>query len=713
MTYPCAYCGSTASAADGCPSCGRGPDPDAIEVARADTEIAELNKRHAEARRAVLDIEAALAAVWGRRETAAARVRVRLAAAPATGAAAPAEASTSTVQNVLFLLGGLLLGIAALVFTAVAWAQFGVGGRAASLAVCTGAALAVPVLALRRGLTATAETFAAVGVLLLLLDGYAAWHVNLFGVATGSGWGYAGAVCAVTAAVAAGYEHVTGLSGPRFAALLVAQPVLPLLAAAADPGPVGWALTFAGVAALDVAVLAVRRGGLGLAAVLAGTAATVIAAGAALIGLFDPAASSAADVPAVLPAAGALLVAALVVVAGSVVSGHRVARAVAAGLLVVAVAVAAGRIVALLSPAAALLDTVAVAVVLAALVAVAPARLTRFAAVGPWVGALVVLAAPALVAAGTLAGAALLAGTPTGRGPGWPVPVALAVLAGGAAVPTRSGPRPAVLRAVALFAGLLAVPAAAWQATVALSAPAGVRVGVVLGAAGLVVAAAWLVLAGWPGESRAAEAAAHAGALVALGLAAGSAERAAAVCALWGLVLGVRAVRPAGRAGYLIAAAVAELAGWVLLLAGQRVTVLEAYTIPAAAVALLIGLLARRAGTGASSWTAYGPALAAALLPSLAAILTGDGQYPRRLLLGVAALAVVLAGAHARLQAPVVLGGGVLVLVGLHELAPVWDLVPRWIPLAGAGLLLVLLATTIERRRRDLDRVRAALHRMS
>ena len=129
----------------------------------------------------------------------------------------------------LFLLGGLLLAIAAIVFTAVAWTQFGLGGRAALLAAFTGAALGVPPLALRRNLTATAETVAAVGLLLVLLDGYAAWYVNLFGVADHSPWGYAGAVCAVTAAVAAGYEQLTGLTGPRFAALLVAQPVLPLL----------------------------------------------------------------------------------------------------------------------------------------------------------------------------------------------------------------------------------------------------------------------------------------------------------------------------------------------------------------------------------------------------------------------------------------------------------------------------------------------------
>jgi hypothetical protein len=52
-------------------------------------------------------------------------------------------------------------------------------------------------------------------------------------------------------------------------------------------------------------------------------------------------------------------------------------------------------------------------------------------------------------------------------------------------------------------------------------------------------------------------------------------------------------------------------------------------------------------------------------------------------------------------------------VVALHEVVLVWDLLPRWIPLAAGGLLLVGLAMTLERRRRDLDRFRAALTRMS
>jgi hypothetical protein len=219
-----------------------------------------------------------------------------------------------------------------------------------------------------------------------------------------------------------------------------------------------------------------------------------------------------------------------------------------------------------------------------------------------------------------------------------------------------------------------------------------------------------------PVEAVAVQAAAQAGAVAALLLTVGSVRYAAAVCTLWGVVLGVRALRPGEPAGrrraLVVAAATTELLAWWLLIAAERVSLTEAYTLPAAAVALLAGRLAMRSGTSLTSWAAYGPALAAALLPTLASVLADEGQPVRRLLLGLGALVVVLAGAYNRLQAPVVAGGAVLVAVALHEMVLVWDLLPRWVPLAAGGLLLVGLAMTLERRRRDLARVRAAVARL-
>ncbi|WP_203786649.1 SCO7613 C-terminal domain-containing membrane protein [Paractinoplanes rishiriensis] len=1000
MTYPCAYCGAPASAETGCPACGHGPDPDAIDVVRTDAEISELIAHLAAARHQVRDLEDRIGQAWQRRHAAASRVRAAVSAtrpAPVAVAAPRTETSTRVVQNVLFLLGGLLLGVAAIVFTAVAWAQFGLAGRAALLAGFTLAALAVPVLALRRGLRATAETMAAVGLLLFLLDGYAAWHVNLFGVAGGEPARYAGLVCAATAVVAAGYARLTGLVAPRWAALLTAQPALPLIVAPAEPGPAGWTLTFGALAASNLAVLSLRNAITPTRAAATSAAATAaarnpgITAGAATFGAiasliaFAPAFGAAiatletatpafhaawqAVVPGPgwqLPAALALITAAIAAVlparwrAGAALGGaaavalalpaglglawwnasvfdlavvaaalamatrhatpvvrkaapalaapaHRVAampgaaspsaasslaslggqaaslggqaislvaqvttaallglHALAAGfgrpgvaaavlavlaLFGVAVAVAAklpilraaGQVIAVLVtpgiawtataalglPGTAQARTVAAAAVLLAVVLRfipgLPARMATVLVVLPlplWAAtagdpvalyaALTLLllsvaglkgwetpiyALPAAILLVTLgpdlarllfpldpvwagrplttptaavadAVAALLTAVAVTRGR-WTALSAFA-LATPLVLAAASVPWP-VLPFVTLALGLAILLAAALRPVpVATTLPAGV----LLVAAGLVgalpthastlaalgavlIAAAVAAVAGrtaaarlaaWPvavaagigiavtagnalelplrtvaflvlgvagtafglarGDHR-REAAAHAAAVVALLLTVGSAGYAAAVCTIWGLVLGTHAKRR----GYLLAAATAELGGWVLLMVAAEVTTLEAYTIPASAVALLAGLRARRGRV--SSWVAYGPALAAALLPSLASILVADGQYLRRLLLGLAALAVLLAGARSKLRAPVEVGGVVLAAVALRELAAVWDLIPRWIPLAAGGVLLVVLATTLERRRRDLARFKQALGRMS
>src|SRR5262249_55468342 len=90
----------------------------------------------------------------------------------------------------------------------------------------------------------------------------------------------------------------------------------------------------------------------------------------------------------------------------------------------------------------------------------------------------------------------------------------------------------------------------------------------------------------------------------------------------------------------------------------------------------------------------------------------GTGEPMRRLLLGVGALAAVIGGSVRQRQAPVVIGGVVLIIVALHEVELYWDLVPRWIPLAAGGALLIGFPTTYERRRRDMSRLRDAIGRM-
>jgi hypothetical protein len=244
----------------------------------------------------------------------------------------------------------------------------------------------------------------------------------------------------------------------------------------------------------------------------------------------------------------------------------------------------------------------------------------------------------------------------------------------------------------------------------------------------LAVAAAALAGARWlPGvPARAVTAAANGSAATALLLAAGAGlSRAGGIAALWGAALGVRALRRtapaaalpagggwAGRTGWAVAAGGCELLAWWLLLAGREVIAVEAYTLPAALLALAVGWWVRRSRPEVGSWIGYGPALAVAALPSLYLTLV-DPAPLRRLLLGAAAVAVVVAGARRRLQAPVVVGGGVAVVVAVRELGLLWQQLPTWLPLTAAGLLLVGLAASYERRRRDLARLNAAVRRMT
>ncbi len=1028
-----------------------------------------------------------------------------------------AETSTRTVQGLLFVLGGLLLGTAAVVFTAVAWAAVGVAGRALILAAFTALALGVPLLAVRRGLRGTAETFAAVGLLLVVLDGYAAWSVDLAGVADWPGSRYAALVGGASAAVAVAYGRWSGLTGPWFAALVAAQPALPLLAAEAGLGAAGWAMVLLGVALLNLAVLAALRGREGAAQlvgrVLAGVAHVTALLGAAACAVVPLVSGRAGGSP--LLAGVPLLLVALTGFGAAWLVGGRALRAVAAGLLVPVLAAALLRPVAELRPSLLLLAAAAVALGLAAavrlpaggaavdggggwrtgpragalFVAAGTAQVTvlitiglAVAAVGrslpPWGGAglgpdlswgwqlapgvalavgatvlllprgaraalatagavavlfavpagwpaswpqvvaidlvggvalllavlarpstppvalltralggavllghglLVALAAPtgALVALAVLAvlglalavrrgvgayrevaGAGLLVGQlalpgiaavalfAAGAPPWWQARLALAAAglslvaalaarrhrveligyavtgavvavtvpglaplvgagdeplalyaalaalgvafvalgdrpsaderragpvgagagggrnAGGGRRPggpadgadrarvalRRAGPgvvggahggrrpdgapgrvragrvgggrglagrrvgRPVpfalpfvaaalpvlliaigapwpVLPAAVLLAGLAALLFTALAAPRPALAPVAVPVGVVLVASGVsgllatragtlaaegallvaavavaagarrfevrvagclaavgaasalavtaplagglplraaaypLLAVAALVLAAaalTPARARLGrvlDAAAQAVALVAAVLAVEVARHLATVCVLWGVAVALRLLRrgePAGRRwAFAGIAAGSELLGaWVLLAAGG-VTVLEAYTLPAAALAVGAGLLALRTRPGLTSWPALGPGLVAALLPSLVSVLAGSDPQPwRRLLLGAAAIGAVLAGATRRWQAPVLLGGGVLTLLALHELARGWDLLPRWIYLGVGGLALVGLAATYERRRRDLARLRAAVGRL-
>jgi hypothetical protein len=81
------------------------------------------------------------------------------------------------VQNVLLLLGAILLTLAAIAFTLVSWGSMGIAGRALVLGAVTLATLGAPVALLRRGLRSTAESLAGLGLVLTVLDAYALHEV--------------------------------------------------------------------------------------------------------------------------------------------------------------------------------------------------------------------------------------------------------------------------------------------------------------------------------------------------------------------------------------------------------------------------------------------------------------------------------------------------------------------------------------------------------
>ncbi|MDP9797544.1 hypothetical protein J2S43_006056 [Catenuloplanes nepalensis] len=457
--YPCPWCGATATLERGCPGCGREPNPVAAEVIGLDGRIAALTplvetaRRELETARRVYDERAAtLRGMQHRRNGLLARIHAVVlpplvppahvpvpVPAPVPGApAARPESSTRTVQNVLFILGGLLLGTAAIVFTTIAWATFGLAGRAAILAGVTALALAAPLVALRRALRATAETFAALGVLLILLDGYAAWYVNLLGVTTMDPARYAGVVALLAAAIAAGYGWATGLTGPRLAALLLVQPVLPLLLARS--GTYVTALVLAGTAAIDLVAarfpLPVRAGarstdpgvrtGLRALAWLLFAGWLIAAFAASLFALIP-----ADGVPAIV-APTALLAVAGLLVAGSVV-GARL-QAAASGVFVGLVALAAVRPVVAYGDRFWLVTAVVVLIVIALAVRAVLPRLPEAVRPGPRAGALVVLCGTYAALAATTAVGVLLAIDQAGESDrlaamaDWQLPLALATL---------------------------------------------------------------------------------------------------------------------------------------------------------------------------------------------------------------------------------------------------------------------------------------------
>ncbi|UXY26446.1 SCO7613 C-terminal domain-containing membrane protein [Streptomyces sp. HUAS TT20] len=753
------------------------------------------------------------------------------------------EASAPRVQNVLLMLGGVLLTIAAVAFTLVSWGHLGIAGRALVLGAVTLAALAAPVALLKRGLGSTAESVAGLGLALTVLDAYALHEVAFTGT---GGTAYAALAAAALAGLWAAYglpPLTAPLRTPVPAALLSAQLPLLLWAIAVGSGPYRIASALLATAGFDTVVALVSTtqavrlvaalgacgtGGLGAwtagwlswdaagpsaaaraAALLALAAVIVLGAAWRLERPVTAASGAVAGGLLLVTAFGGLLRVTLPddwTVPGHLALGVALLAAVRAplpepvrrGLFLASGGVQAMALlwtvplaaVTLLGPAAwathvwsgapsdaratvtadapwpphAVAVPVVLAVVTAVLMLAVRDTIWRPRALAGaltlvWATVLVLPAvlqlpyAAGLSIQGVTTAAALLAAVsrrrhapeqepdqeserppaqPTTYPPAQVTALVLALLTSLAlsfgALATRTATLTVLGALTALFAGASLVsrlapvtaPAALAHATALAVATGAVADWQPSHTALLVLAVplAAALLAARLGDSPAAvpvEAAGAAAGLLATGLARTDPPMLALVLGLCAVITAGVAIRPGRRPVGYASAALFALAAWVRL-ASWGVVAPEAYTLPVTVPALIIGVLRRRHDPRTSSWTAYGAALAATLLPSVAAA-WGDPHWTRPLLLGTAALLLTLLGARHRLQAPLVLGGGVLTLVALHELAPylvqMAGALPRWVPPALAGLLLLALGATYEQRIRDVRRVREVLGRMN
>jgi hypothetical protein len=141
-------------------------------------------------------------------------------------------------------------------------------------------------------------------------------------------------------------------------------------------------------------------------------------------------------------------------------------------------------------------------------------------------------------------------------------------------------------------------------------------------------------------------------------------------------------------------------ASWVRLHA-LDVDVIEAYTLPGSLALLVTGLLRMRRSPTATSWRALAMALAMGVTPSLGVALDHPTSL-RALLVGLAGLGLVAVGARLGWGAPLVIGATAVGLLALVNVAPYAAALPRWVLFGTAGVALLALGVTWERRRQDL-----------
>ena len=164
------------------------------------------------------------------------------------------------------------------------------------------------------------------------------------------------------------------------------------------------------------------------------------------------------------------------------------------------------------------------------------------------------------------------------------------------------------------------------------------------------------------------------------------------------------------RALVWFAGPVFALASWVWF-ADRGVTAPEPYTLPSAAVLIALGLVRLLRDRDAGTAVALLPGLLLGTLPSLVWVL-GDPLSPRALVLGIGCLALTVAGAALRWNAPLLVGSVVGAIVVLREIGPYASDVPQWVWIGLAGALLTTIGITWERRLLDVRQAVGMLGRL-
>lgn len=146
----------------------------------------------------------------------------------------------------------------------------------------------------------------------------------------------------------------------------------------------------------------------------------------------------------------------------------------------------------------------------------------------------------------------------------------------------------------------------------------------------------------------------------------------------------------------------------VVVIARDVVDPLEGATLPLAAALLAAGAVHLRRVPAARSWAWLAPGILVLLLPSLVATFTDDALW-RLVALGLACVALIVVGALARLQAPLILGSGIVLVHAIRTFAPqlraIYESTEWWVWAVVGGAIILFLGFTIERRIRDFKSV--------